>query len=60
MPINQILKMDKYKKSKILQRNSSSEIDEENFIFSDGCCLFHDKNEIIDFIDVDDDDLIDS
>lgn len=47
--------MEKYRYFKKLRTIASSKMNEERFILSDGCCLFHDTNEHIGFNDVDDD-----
>lgn len=52
--------MNNYRKTWMKKDSFLAELNDEEFGFSKGCCLFHDQDELKEFIDVDDDEDIKS
>lgn len=46
--------MNDLKKYWLHKKTISPELDDEEFNISDGCCFFHDKEELSNFSDIDD------
>ncbi|MFW9873415.1 MAG: hypothetical protein ACFFG0_09950 [Candidatus Thorarchaeota archaeon] len=47
--------MNKFRKSLKSKDNFFPELDEEEYGMSEGCCFFHDEDELKRFVDIDDD-----